>query len=91
MGLEHHQVRISWSSQKKDVDSKKKGETKNNGPQSFVASFVNSGNDPFYNNAELYFRETFWSKYGKNDPPFAVNTFDGHEWNFYVDGKHVKG
>jgi len=55
----------SGAAENEAVDSKNKGTKKNTGPQSFVAYFVHSGKHPFYDNAELYFQETFWSKYGK--------------------------
>lgn len=59
-------------------------------PGELQATFSNSGKDPFFKNADLYFQETYWSPLGADDPPSSVNTFEGHQWNVYVDGKPVK-
>jgi hypothetical protein len=55
-----------------------------------VATFHNTKSNPEYENAELYFEEALWGKLGHGDPNVNVNTYDGHHWNLYVDGKVVK-
>jgi hypothetical protein len=55
-----------------------------------VATFHNTKTNPDYENAELYFEGTLWGKLGHGDPDLNVNTYDGHRWNLYVDGKVVK-
>jgi hypothetical protein len=56
-----------------------------------VASFVNKGGNPIYDNAELFFGDDmFWSKLGKGDPAVSVNTYPGHVWMLKVNGKVVK-
>eukprot|EP00536_Pseudo-nitzschia_multiseries_P008739 jgi/Psemu1/257491/estExt_Genewise1Plus.C_2280034 len=52
--------------------------------------FTNSGKDPNMDRAELFYEDTFWGKFGKDDPDLSVNTYDGHVWNVKVDGKTVK-
>jgi hypothetical protein len=54
------------------------------------ATFYNNKGDETMRYAELYFQETFWGKFGFDDPPLAVNTFEGHVWNVLVDSKVVK-
>lgn len=53
-------------------------------------TFSNSNRDPNFKKADLYFQETFWGHLGHGDPPLAVNTFEGHEWNVIVDGEVKK-
>jgi hypothetical protein len=55
-----------------------------------VGTFHNTKSNPEYANAELYFEETLWGKLGHGNPDLNVNTYDGHRWNLYVDGKVVK-
>lgn len=56
------------------------------------ATFVNSGSDPTYDNAVLFYDEqdTEWGPLGKGDKDIFVNTYEGHKWNVKVDGKVVK-
>jgi len=54
------------------------------------ATFYNSKSDESMRNAQLFFQETFWGKYGFDDPPLGVNTFEGHKWYVRVDGEVVK-
>jgi len=54
------------------------------------ATFTNTGKDPKYDEAEIFFQDTFWAKLGKGSPTAKVNTFSGHEWNVKVGGKVVK-
>lgn len=53
-------------------------------------TFVNSGRDSRMDKAELFYEDTFWAKFGKDDPSLSVNTYEGHVWNVKVDGKIVK-
>lgn len=55
-----------------------------------VATFKNTGQDPAMANAELFFEEKFWGKFGHNDPSLQVNTYQGHLWNVKVNGEVVK-
>ena len=56
-------------------------------PEQLYAIFTNTGKDPAFANAELFFQDTFWGKFGHGDPPLSVNTYEGHQWNVMVDGK----
>jgi hypothetical protein len=72
-----------------------KGESPTKSPEmefkQVVATFHNTKSKPEYKNAELYFEEKqLWGKLGHGDPDLDVNTYDGHRWNIYVDGKVVK-
>lgn len=55
-----------------------------------TALFVNTGANPAFKSAELYYEDQFWSKFGHADPEISVNTYDGHVWNVKVDGKVQK-
>lgn len=68
----------------------KDDEAETSGYQQLQAVFSNSGKDPLYKYAELYFQDTFWGKLGHGDPNLGVNTFEGHEWNVMLNGKKVK-
>jgi hypothetical protein len=54
------------------------------------ASFRNSGNDPAFRDADLYFDDKFWSKIGHGDPIMPVNTFEGHVWHVKVGDEILK-
>mmetsp|Transcript_24195 Transcript_24195/g.67434 ORF Transcript_24195/g.67434 Transcript_24195/m.67434 type:complete len:271 (+) Transcript_24195:216-1028(+) len=54
------------------------------------AVFRNSGKDPRFKVAELYYESQRWGKLGFGDESLRVNTFEGHRWNARVDGKIVK-
>mmetsp|Transcript_17929 Transcript_17929/g.41347 ORF Transcript_17929/g.41347 Transcript_17929/m.41347 type:complete len:640 (-) Transcript_17929:74-1993(-) len=54
------------------------------------ATFRNKRNDPLFDQAELFYDDTFWGKLGKGDPILSVNTFEGHVWNVKVSGKIMK-
>mmetsp|Transcript_34353 Transcript_34353/g.83381 ORF Transcript_34353/g.83381 Transcript_34353/m.83381 type:complete len:621 (-) Transcript_34353:53-1915(-) len=58
--------------------------------QRIKASFVNSGQDEQMKNAKLHFEDQFWGDLGPNDPALSVNTYEGHKWNVFVEGKIVK-
>jgi hypothetical protein len=57
-----------------------------------VAEFHNSGKDPQFQKAEVYYDEDgFFGKLGFGDPPVFVNTYVGHVWNVkQVDGEAKK-
>ena len=42
--------------------------------------FKNTGTDPRFNNAKLYFQETEWGDFSSGKD-LRVNTYEGHEWN----------
>lgn len=77
---------------------KKKFQEENGGPVvekrgalvKITGSFQNSGNDVSMDNAELFYKDTLWGKFGKGDPVISVNTFEGHIWNVKVGGEIVK-
>mmetsp|Transcript_45591 Transcript_45591/g.55332 ORF Transcript_45591/g.55332 Transcript_45591/m.55332 type:complete len:666 (+) Transcript_45591:50-2047(+) len=50
------------------------------------ASFLNTGDDPEFANAELYFQDTRWGAMIPGQP-LRVNTYTGHRWYVRVDGK----
>jgi hypothetical protein len=53
-----------------------------------LVEFRNTGGDPTLNEAELYYNEdTHFGKLGPNDPPIAVNTYEGHVWHVKVQGE----
>ena len=73
--------------------NERKGNTKRstNAPNAIQASFKNSGNDKFMNEAELYYDEAqFWGKLIPGGPALHSGTYEGHRWNVRVDGKVVK-
>jgi len=41
-------------------------------------------------NADLYFQDTFWSKFGFQDTVLYVNTYEGHQWNVKVGDNILK-
>merc|ERR1711862_1029919 len=57
-------------------------------PKSKKVQFKNINNNPKYKNAELYYKDQFWSTFGYNTIQ-NVNTFIGHEWNVRVNGNIV--
>ena len=54
------------------------------------ASFTNTGKNPSYATAELYYEDQFWAKFGPQDPVIKVNTGRGHLWRVVVDGDEVQ-
>lgn len=55
------------------------------------ATFTNTGMDPAFKEAELYYDESgFWGKIGHGDKPLISYTYPGHKWNIKVNGKFVK-
>ena len=69
----------------KEKDIQKK--TEENGQ--LTAVFENTGVNSEYDNAQLYFQDTYWSELGKNSAPMRVNTYKGHEWHVKVNGEKV--
>jgi hypothetical protein len=62
-----------------------------NVPAQLTANFINSGKDPAFQVAELWYDEgLYWGPMGHGDPPLQFNTYQGHRWNIRVDGKVVK-
>jgi hypothetical protein len=60
-------------------------------PKQLKATFTNTGTDPAFKEAELYYDESgYWGKIGHGDTPLISYTFPGHKWNIKVDGKFVK-
>ena len=49
-------------------------------PGQLHATFINTGKDPNFRRAKLFFQETFWDDFGPGKR-LGVNTFEGHEWN----------
>lgn len=59
--------------------------------EQITATFRNTGRDPAFAKAELYYdQDTLWGKLGHDDPDLGANTFEGHRWDVKVDGKIVK-
>jgi hypothetical protein len=56
------------------------------------AQFINTGKDPVFAKAQLYFEETLWGEFSHGDPMLNINTFAGHKWNIkrIPDGKLLK-
>ena len=54
------------------------------------AEFKNSGQDPTFANADLFYQDRFWGSLKPGDPELGVNTFEGHVWNLKVNKKVVK-
>jgi hypothetical protein len=75
---------------KHTAKSRKAEEVANGGFIKVSATFGNKEADPKFDNAELYFENTFWAKMGATDPPIAIDTYKGHVWNVRVDGKVVR-
>jgi len=60
-----------------------------NEPKQLHAGFKNTGTNPKYKSAKLYFEDTFWGNLGFDDEPLGVNTFKGHRWNVRVGDEVV--
>ena len=56
------------------------------GPPKKHVTFQNSGNDPAFAKADLYFEDQYWGPFGEGDPDLAVNSYEGQVWNVKVDG-----
>ena len=70
----------------------KNGQVNNsNKPKQIKATWTNSGKDPQFVEAELYFDESgYWGKLGHGDKPLYANTYEGHRWNIKVGDKFVR-
>ncbi len=67
-----------------------KGTPEEMNPGQLSGVFKNSGKDPVYKNAQLYFQETFWDDFSAGKT-LNVNTYHGHEWNVKdKDGTQLK-
>jgi hypothetical protein len=49
-------------------------------PGQLSGKFINTGRDPAFKNAILYFQETEWADFSHGET-LSVNTYAGHEWN----------
>ena len=58
--------------------------------QQLVATFVNTGADPSFAAAELYYESTRWGPIGAGNPPVTVGTFQGHRWFLVANGVYAK-
>ena len=72
--------------------NKGKEEKVEDGPGQIQATFKNTGKDPAFAKAKIYFQDTEWGSFSHGDLPHNVNTFEGHEWNIkrIPDGKLLK-
>lgn len=61
-----------------------------NAPAKKHVTFTNEGKSHEFDNAELFYEDSFWAKLGTGDPPQAVHSYEGQVWNVKVDGKVVK-
>lgn len=76
---------------KKDHAKALNGDIPAPGPSQLKATFRNSGKDPAFKEAELYYDESgYWGKLGFGDPPLVAFTYEGHRWNIKVGDKFVK-
>ena len=55
-----------------------------------TATFRNPGTNPEHAEAELFYQDDFWAKFGQYDPVVKVNTYKGHKWNARVNGMVVQ-
>lgn len=53
-------------------------------PGRVTATFKNSGTNPEWAEAKLYYTDQFWASLGLGDPPVSVNTYATHVWNVSV-------
>jgi len=56
-------------------------------PPQKLARFSNEGGDAALENAELFYEDQFWGKFGVGDSPHMVNTYEGQVWNVKVNGE----
>ncbi len=75
---------------KKKFQEEYGGKVSGNTNTKVSGSFVNTGKNSAFDNAELFYQDTFWGKLGRGDPQLNVNTYEGHVWNVKVDGNVVK-
>jgi len=45
------------------------------------ARFTNTGRDPIFKDANLYYEDTFWMDFSHGSVDIEVNTYHGHRWN----------
>merc|ERR1712151_894638 len=50
------------------------------GSELIIAKFTNTGENPLFKDAELFYKDTFWSYLRPGDDPMIVNTYPGHKW-----------
>ena len=73
---------------KAKVETPKENDNK---PKQIKATFTNTGKDPKFEKAELFYDESgYWGKIGHGDEALFAYTYAGHKWNIKVDGVFVK-
>jgi len=70
-----------WEEENKESEVKQK---------QVKATFTNSGKNPDFKDAELYWESTRWGDLGFGSKPLIAYTFAGHTWNIKVNGETVK-
>lgn len=60
-------------------------------PKQIKATFQNSGKNPQFKEAELFWdSKQSWGKLGHGDPPLVAYTYETHRWTIKVDGEFVR-
>jgi len=60
-------------------------------PKQIKATFKNSGENPMFKEAELFWdSKQSWGKLGHGDPPLVAFTYESHKWTLKVDGEFVR-
>lgn len=77
--------------EKRMAEKKANGETPTpSGPAKKHVTFTNEEGNPDFAKAEMYYEDSFWARLGGDDPPQAVNSYEGQVWNIKAGGKIVK-
>lgn len=50
-------------------------------PGRVTGTFLNSGTDPEFTDAKLYYLDQYWGPFGHGDKSISVNTYVSHVWN----------
>jgi len=58
--------------------------------QQVKATFTNSGTNPDFKKAELFWESTRWGDLGFGTKPLVAYTYAGHTWNIKVNGETIK-
>ena len=62
-----------------------KGERKEESyPGRITGIFKNSGKNPEFEHAQLYYVDQYWGSLGFGDPEISVNTYPSHVWNVII-------
>jgi len=60
-------------------------------PKQIKAIFRNSGDNPMFKEAELFWdSKQSWGKLGHGDDPLVAYTYEAHKWTVKVDGEFVR-